>query len=125
MLPAKAIYVVLHIPPDTDIYLCVDLVLPMGWVSSPPLFCADSKTAADLANAYLADHHSQTPEYGPTFGTYSTVASLLASAGWLQATDAYMEDLNCLAQCSPDQQRRVTEMFLQGIKDIFPYLPLS
>ena len=34
-----------------------------------------------------------------------------------------MDDLNCLAQGSPDQQRRVTQMFLQGIKDIFPSLP--
>ena len=36
-----------------------------------------------------------------------------------------MEDLNCIKQGSPDQQRRVTEMVLQGIKDIFPSLPLE
>ena len=34
-----------------------------------------------------------------------------------------MDDLNCLAQGSPDQQHRVTKMVLQGIKDIFPSLP--
>ena len=33
-----------------------------------------------------------------------------------------MYNLNCLAQGSPDQHRRVTEMVLQGIKDIFPSL---
>ena len=36
-----------------------------------------------------------------------------------------MDDLNGLAQGSPDQQRRVTDMVLQGIKDIFPSLPLN
>ena len=44
----------------------------MGWVSSPPFFCAAPETAADLANVYMADHRSPTPEYGPTLGTYST-----------------------------------------------------
>ena len=49
-------YVVPNLPSGTAIYLCVDLVLPMGWITSPPLFCAASETAADLANTYLADH---------------------------------------------------------------------
>ena len=30
------------------------LVLPMGWVESPPVFCAGTKTIADLANSTLA-----------------------------------------------------------------------
>ena len=47
----------------------------------------------------------------------------LASTGRLQAAEVYMDDLNCLAQGSPYQQRQVTEMVLQGIKDIFPSLP--
>ena len=115
-------YVVPPIPPDTDIYMCVDLVLPMGWVSSPPFFCAASKTAADLANAYLTYDRLPTLEYGPTLGNYSTIAYPPASAGRLKEMDVYMDNLNCLAQGSPDQHRRVTEMVLQGIKDIFPSL---
>ena len=35
----------------------------------------------------------------------------------------YVDGLNCLAQVSPAQQRRVTEIVLQGINDIFPYIP--
>ena len=62
-------YVVTPLPSYTDIYLCVDFVLPMGWVSSSPFFCTASKTAADLANAYLADDCLPTPEYSPTLGT--------------------------------------------------------
>ena len=30
------------------------LVLPMGWANSPPIFCAATETAADLANAAIA-----------------------------------------------------------------------
>ena len=66
-------YVVPPLPSDTTIYLCVDLVLPMGWVSSPPFFGAASETASDLANFYMANNFL--PKYGPTLGTYSTVTS--------------------------------------------------
>ena len=69
--------VVLPLHSDTDIYLCVELVLPMGWASSPPLFYAASKTAADLANTYLDDHCSPTPEYGPTLDTCPPPRALL------------------------------------------------
>ena len=48
-------YFVSPIPGDPAIYLCVDLVQPMGWVKSPPFFCAASKTAADMDNLYLAN----------------------------------------------------------------------
>ena len=70
-------YVVPPLPSDTAIYLCVDLVLPMGWVISPPFFCAASETAAYIANAYMADHRLPTPEYVPTLGTYSAPPPLL------------------------------------------------
>ena len=36
------------------------LVLPMGWVNSPPAFCAATETSADLANAQI--RHSGEPE---------------------------------------------------------------
>ena len=54
-------YVVPPLPSDTAIYMCVELVLPMGWVSSHLFFCAASNMASDLANTYLAGHRSQTP----------------------------------------------------------------
>ena len=34
--------------------VAIPLVLPMGWVSSPPFFCAATETAADIANQHLA-----------------------------------------------------------------------
>lgn len=37
------------------------LVLPMGWVNSPPIFCAATETAADIANANLQDTMRSSP----------------------------------------------------------------
>ena len=71
----------------------------------------------------MADHRFPTPKYGPTIRNSSAAPPPPACAGQLQATDVYMENLNCLAQVKPDQQQRVTEMFLQGIKDIFTSFP--
>ena len=96
---------------------------PCGLGQLAPIFYAASETAAALANGYMADHRSPTLEYVLTSGFYSTVLSPPTSTAWFQATDIYVDDLSCLAQVSPAQQLQVTDMVLQGIKDIFPYLP--
>jgi hypothetical protein len=36
---------------DEEVLVALPLTLPMGWVSSPPYFCAATETVADLANA--------------------------------------------------------------------------
>jgi hypothetical protein len=41
-----------HLPHEEPL-VAFPLVLPMGWVASPPYFCALTETAADLANAQL------------------------------------------------------------------------
>ena len=95
-----------HLYPSIQQLICVWTLFSL-WVglSHPPLFCAVSETAANFANVYMADHHLPTPEYGPTLGNYSTVISPPTSVGRLLTTDVYMDDLNCLAQGSPAQQR--------------------
>ena len=49
----------------TDAYhrICINLVLPMGWVDSPKFFCAFSETLTDVANA-LVDADLPVPAYG-------------------------------------------------------------
>ena len=41
--------------PDTTILLCINLVLPMGWVNSPDMFCTASDRVTDMANGYILD----------------------------------------------------------------------
>ena len=41
--------------PGEEQLLALPLVLPMGWVESPPFFCAVTETAADLTNQWPAN----------------------------------------------------------------------
>ena len=40
--------------PDEDPLIAVPMVLPMGWMESPPTFCTVTETIADLANTKIA-----------------------------------------------------------------------
>jgi hypothetical protein len=55
--------------PGEEPLVAIPLVLPMGWVSSPPFFCAVTETAADIANLHL-----QYPNLHPSLHPLSTVA---------------------------------------------------
>ena len=75
-------YVVPAASGDDCLIICIDLVLPMGWVDSPKYFCAFSETLTDVANALV--HTSlpvtaygailEIPETGP--GPPHTIDSL-------------------------------------------------
>ena len=47
--------------PGEEQLLALPLVLPMGWVESPPWFCAATETVADLANNW--PHHVEPPPH--------------------------------------------------------------
>ena len=102
-------YVVPPLPSDTKILLCIDLVLPMGWVNSPDMFCAASETVADMANGYILDPTSAFVIYPPTVNTYSTTPAPTASSARLQCTEVYMDDLLSATQEDRTQQQRVSE----------------
>ena len=56
-------YVVPLVPDNDVVIICIDLVLPMGWVDSPKFFCAFSETLTDVANA-LVNAELLVPAYG-------------------------------------------------------------
>ena len=60
LAPEDVPYLGVCLPPDTDgkTLVAFPLVLLMGWVESPPQFCAITETVADLANTALRE---QTP----------------------------------------------------------------
>ena len=45
--------------PDGKTLVAFPLVLPMGWVESPPQFCAVTETVADLSNTVLREKKQQ------------------------------------------------------------------
>ena len=57
MAPEEVPSLGLHLSPGPDrkTLVAFPLVLPMGWVESPPQFCAVKETVADLANTTLSE----------------------------------------------------------------------
>ena len=50
-----SLWVCLPPGPDGKTLVAFPLVLPMGWVESPPQFCAVTETVADLSNTALRE----------------------------------------------------------------------
>ena len=46
-------YVVPSVPDDNTIIICINLVLPMGWVDSPKFFCAFLGTLTGVSNSLV------------------------------------------------------------------------
>ena len=109
-------YVVPPLPSDTEILLCIDLVLPMGWVNSSDMLCAASETVADMANGYILDPTSAFKIYPSTARKYSTEPAPTASSARLQCTEVYMDDLMSATQGDMKQQQRVSELTLRSLK---------
>ena len=57
----KLAMAVLMTSPDDDPLIAVPMVLPMGWMESPPTFCTVTETIADLANAKIAQGYIPAP----------------------------------------------------------------
>jgi hypothetical protein len=55
---APKVAIVLPTQPGKPTLIAIPLSLPMGWVESPPTFCAVTKTVADLANWQLPCWHA-------------------------------------------------------------------
>ena len=116
-------YVVPPLPSDTTIILCINLVLPMGWVNSPDMFCAASETVADIANGYILDTTSAFLIYPPTANTYTMAPDPTTSSARLQCKEVYMDALLSTTLGDMKQQQRVSELTLWAIKENPPSLP--
>ena len=95
----------------------------MGWVNSPDLFCSTSEIVVGLANVYIKDANVYVPTYPPTASLYATSPPPTLSNKHLQYVDVYMDDLNCATQGDSVQQRRVTELTIRSLKEVYPSIP--
>ena len=64
----KFTYIVPPLAVDLIFNICIDLVLPMGWMNSPDLFCSTSETVTNNANSYALDPYSAFTFYPPQPG---------------------------------------------------------
>ena len=84
--------VVLSVPGYEVCIICVDLVLPMGWVKSPKFFCAFLQTLTDVANA-LVDMKLPVPSYDAISGIPATRPGPPHTPESLAHIDFYMGDV--------------------------------
>jgi hypothetical protein len=108
------------------IKLVVPSSLQMGWVESPPNFCAASETARDVAGWYaempmgtLAEHkfteHAMKNEALAALPEQCKVKEFKYTIG------VYVDDFTALAQAKSRQQlEHLTKAMMHGIHDVFP-----
>ena len=115
-------YVVPAASENNCVIICINLVLPMGWVDSPNYFCAFSETLTDMANALV-----HTLLLVPAYGVISLV--LKTGLGPPHITDSlmhincYMDDVITAVQGGADRQHKVFDGTVQALKWLFPSLP--
>ena len=106
--------------------LVVPLCLQMGWVESPPYFCAASETARDVAAQYVERPVGTLPQHkfeGYTMGS-SVVQDLPEQSddkSFRYFLDVYVDDFISLAVAtSREQLRHLGRATMHGAHDVFP-----
>ena len=113
-------------PPE----IVVPSALQMGWVLSPPFFCAASETARDVAASYVCETQGALPEHPlenltmpdeeVTLPDLSTVSGK-DGANFLHMLEVYVDDFISLAQTRDDKKlRHLSRALLHGIHSVFP-----
>jgi hypothetical protein len=135
---APGLGVILPRSPGEPHLVAIPLVLPMGWVESPPQFCAVTETAADLANRRIrrpgapphrlesvADGYPEPPRLdsnhlepnspmaAPLHRTLQPASRPVASV------DVYVDDFLAIAQGSARDLRTARRHLLHAIDDVF------
>ena len=114
-----------------NIALVIPTSLQMGWIESPPYFCAASETARDIAAQYaelpingVAPHHllhhtKTNPEYAALPATRDE-----SNAPLRYMLEVYVDDFIDLAipRCQQDLNHIATAT-MNGIHDVFPPAP--
>lgn len=113
--------------PSSDVQLVVPTSLQMGWMESPPYFCAASETARDVAAQYL-----ETPIGSLCDNKFISWAmdsedfralpvDHLPTQELSYIVEVYMDDYIGLAMpASQDQLRHAANAIMHGIHDVFP-----
>ena len=133
--PSQALSLACLLPkePNEPQLIAVPLALPMGWVESPPFFCAVTETVADLANSRLS--RNQVPYHRleneairtapvtkvPTLITPPPVPfrpSQRMRTTPVGSIDVFVDDFLGLAQGTADCRRHITRTLLHTIDEV-------
>jgi hypothetical protein len=97
----------------------------MGWVESPPYFCAASETARDVAMDYVETPVGSLPEHKFQHMVMGSEAvnrlPVTGSAELRCLVEVYVDDFMLLAiPTSQDKLVHVAQGVMTGIHDVFP-----
>jgi hypothetical protein len=118
-----------YVLPQDDgepVRLVVPSSLQMGWVESPPNFCAASETARDVASQYTEMAIGSLPDHKFTKYVMNNehVQALPATVDdneFRYLEEVYVDDFLALAiALSQEQVLHVAQALLMGIHDVFP-----
>ena len=109
------------------ITLVVPTSLQMGWVESPPYFCAATETSRDISTEYIETgvnslHRHKFEHYVVGASAYTD----LPESGHDQHKFSYMVEINVddfmslVIPVSKEQLRHVANAIMHGIHDVFP-----
>ncbi len=111
------------------ITLVVPTSLQMGWVESPPYFCAASETVRDVATEYCETSVGSLPQHkfirhitgSREFQALPKNSPDGNSDGFLYALEVYVDDfINIIIPMSQEQLIHVATAIMSGIHDVFP-----
>jgi hypothetical protein len=108
------------------IRLVVPTSLQMGWVESPPYFCAASETARDVAMQYaearvgeLEDHKFL--KFAMSNDKARALPEKTEDSGFKYMIDVYVDDFITLVMAtSREQLQHVANAVMRGVHDVFP-----
>jgi len=108
------------------ITLVIPTSLQMGWVESPPYFCAAMETARDIAYDYCNTPVGSLPHH--KFAKHVTGAKefneLLSTSeirDFFYALEVYVDDfMSIVIPTSREQLKHVATAIMTGIHDVFP-----
>ena len=108
----------------------VKLVIPtslqMGWIESPPYFCAASETVRDVAIEYIKTPVGLLPThkfigFAATGNDFEDLPEQCAGGHFPYVVEAYVDDYMTIAICTLQEQlEHVATGVMMGVHDVFP-----
>jgi len=109
------------------ITLVVPTSLQMGWVKSPPYFCAATETSRDISTEYIETevnslHRHKFEHYIVSASAYTDLPeSGQNPQGFWYMVEVYVDDfMSLVIPVSREQLRHVANAIMHGIHDVFP-----
>jgi hypothetical protein len=98
----------------------------MGWVKSPPYFCAATKTARDISSDYCNTPIGSFPcqkfvKYVTGDKEFDTLPTTLMATGFFHTLEDYLDNfMSIVIPTSQEQLEHVAMAVMPGIHDVFP-----